>query len=72
MTFTKENPITSNSGNKEKVISIQDIPKEILERANKRLETLTKNKTPGNSRAIIVNMISRAAVYKTEFGPNIA
>ncbi|MEA4910620.1 hypothetical protein SDC9_07895 [bioreactor metagenome] len=76
MTFTNENPNRIIENKNEKFFSLKDIPKDVIEKVNAKLEKLTKNENSkletygryGN----LVKMTSVASLYSKNFGPSIA
>lgn len=76
MTFINENPIRTPVNNTEKIFSLRDVPKNVIEKANAKLESLTKNEKAKlesyGSYGKIIQMMSKASIYRMDFAPTRA
>ncbi|MDD3940186.1 MAG: hypothetical protein PHQ01_01245 [Candidatus Pacebacteria bacterium] len=72
MTFiNNENPIGTPVNGTEKIFSLRDVPKDVIEKANTKLESLTKNEKAKlesyGSHGKIIQMMSKASIYRAGF-----
>lgn len=74
MTFTNENPIRPKESENEKVFSLNDIPENVIAKANAKLDYFNRRNPGLNShkRGKIIKMMNMTSIYFDKFGPHRA